>query len=408
MTLPSIQSRLALMALGLLLPMTAAGAVNVSPGAAHVLEQVRGAYAGLTGLELAGTMSVHSEGFDQQPLDLKSTFSAIYSAPAEFCHKLGNSLVLANTPAKLYLYRVDHNDLLSAEAFRQRMIGSELNSVVREDLWSQNPSLLLALVPDAAAELLSGATEASVMDDTGQAGLERLKINRADGELELLIDSSTHLLRSTRRDLSQAMGPKLVPAGAKFTLSVNYDSVTPLASVPADRLAWMPPADARPYQAPATEPGANGENQAAALEGKPAPDFRLKNLDNKWVALADLKGHVVVLDFWATWCGPCRDALPHIDKLAKDKADKGLKVYAIDLLAGQQETPDLVRDFVKNLNLTLPVLLDSDAKVAQTYLVTVIPQTVVIGKDGVVRKVIVGYGDGDTRVQDAVDKALSE
>jgi peroxiredoxin len=142
---------------------------------------------------------------------------------------------------------------------------------------------------------------------------------------------------------------------------------------------------------------------ATSLEGKPAPDFTLTAIDGSTVSLADLKGSVAVLDFWATWCGPCVESLPHIDQIHADLSDKGLKVYAVNL----QEQKAQVQKFLTSKKLTLPVLLDSDGATAKKYLANAIPETVIIGKDGIVQKVFVGFG-GDEPVRDAIDAAMKK
>src|SRR5688572_27978714 len=121
-----------------------------------------------------------------------------------------------------------------------------------------------------------------------------------------------------------------------------------------------------------------GSYPAMALEGKAAPDFKLTSLDGKPVSMADLKDSVVVLDFWATWCGPCRMSLPELQKVHEAGKGDGLRVFAVNL----REDEDDVKDFVKETKLSVPVLMDTDGKVAEKYLVQPIPQTVVIGKDG--------------------------
>jgi peroxiredoxin len=94
--------------------------------------------------------------------------------------------------------------------------------------------------------------------------------------------------------------------------------------------------------------------------------------------------------------------MPHLDKLYHEKAEQGVKVYALD----QEETAAVVQKFVSSKNLSLPVLLDAKGEAGKKYMVQGIPQTVVIGKDGVVKKVIVGFGGDDTELRNAVDKAM--
>lgn len=125
------------------------------------------------------------------------------------------------------------------------------------------------------------------------------------------------------------------------------------------------------------------------IEGQPAPDVQLPLIDGGKLDLAAHRGEdVVVLDFWAIWCPPCIKSLPELDAIAKDYADKSVAVYAVN----QGEDPAEIAAFLRSGNLTLPVARDPGFAAARDYLVEAIPQTVIIGKDGLVKRVHVGAG----------------
>jgi len=125
------------------------------------------------------------------------------------------------------------------------------------------------------------------------------------------------------------------------------------------------------------------------MEGKPAPVFRAELLGGGTLDLASLKGkNVVILDFWATWCPPCRMSMPIVDRVAKRYADKGVLAYAVNLREDQQ----MIEQFLKSNPLEVKVAMDKDGKVAGQYGIEAIPFIVVIDKGGVVRAVYPGFG----------------
>ncbi len=133
-----------------------------------------------------------------------------------------------------------------------------------------------------------------------------------------------------------------------------------------------------------------GNSEAAAMIGKPAPDFQLSLLDGTKFKLSDHKDKIVVLDFWATWCGPCIMALPDYIA-ATSKFDESQVIFvAVNL----QESPDQIRMFLSEKQLTLRVALDRSSSVAPTFKVSGIPHTVIIGQGNIVEDVHVGYQPG--------------
>jgi peroxiredoxin len=158
----------------------------------------------------------------------------------------------------------------------------------------------------------------------------------------------------------------------------------------------------------AANPMAHAADDPESLKGKPAPAIALKTIDGNDLSLADMKGKVVLIDMWATWCPPCQASLPHVQKTSGDKAlaDKGLVVWAVDAM----ETKPVVSDFLKKNNYTFTVLMDDTGAILKAYFVSGIPTTVIVGRDGTVKDVFVGYdGDDSAKAIDAaVDKALAE
>lgn len=127
------------------------------------------------------------------------------------------------------------------------------------------------------------------------------------------------------------------------------------------------------------------------LVGKPAPLFVTDDLKKNSFDLSQHVGkHVVLFDFWATWCGPCVEALPRIAAVAKAREDTGLKFYAVNV----GEDRNTIQEFLSSMNLQVDVLRDVYGEISSLYQAEAIPQTVVIGVDGTVRAVHVGFDAG--------------
>jgi peroxiredoxin len=157
--------------------------------------------------------------------------------------------------------------------------------------------------------------------------------------------------------------------------------------------------------APETQPSPDATDPMT-LVGKPAPDFNLKSPDGTSHALADARGHVLVLDFFASWCIPCRLEQKHLMQLYAADQAQGLQVFAIDT----NDDPAKVPGYVSENHLTLPVLIDPDSSVGNNYKVNQMPETVVIGKDGTVRQVFDSFSEDKTppQLEQAINSAMSD
>ena len=123
------------------------------------------------------------------------------------------------------------------------------------------------------------------------------------------------------------------------------------------------------------------------IDGKPASDFVLFDTNGKLYRLSDLKGKYVLLNFWATWCAPCRIEIPMLNSLARDLlADKFV------LLAITAEDPGIVKKFLEENPVSFPVLLDTDGKVTENYKVLMFPTNIFLGTDHIVSSIDHGLG----------------
>lgn len=125
--------------------------------------------------------------------------------------------------------------------------------------------------------------------------------------------------------------------------------------------------------------------------GKEAPDFSLPNLEDKQVRLSDYRGKVVFVNFWATWCKPCREEMPSMEVLHKSLEKDGLVVLAvsIDRVTTKKDIPP----FIKSMNLTFPVLVDSWGQTDKRYKLMGVPETYIIDQEGVLREKVIGPRD---------------
>ena len=139
---------------------------------------------------------------------------------------------------------------------------------------------------------------------------------------------------------------------------------------------------------------------AAALAGcsapaKPAsdvPQFSLTSLEGKTVAMKDLANKVVIIDFWATWCGPCREEIPHLNELYSELKSKGLEIVGISM---DSDGTDSVKDFVREFRMQYPVVM-GDEKLAESFGGLIgLPTTFIIDRSGKIAKKYIGLPPAD-------------
>jgi peroxiredoxin len=158
-------------------------------------------------------------------------------------------------------------------------------------------------------------------------------------------------------------------------------------SIPDSTFAFRPPADAKEVEA-------FRKPRPTAIEiGSEAADFQLKDLEGREIQLKSLRGNVVLLNFWATWCGPCRLEMPVIEKLHQQLHGKGLRVFGVN-----DEEIETIREYVAEHEYSFPTLVDIDQQAMNLYRIRAIPTMVVIDREGKIAQYRMGLSrEGDLR-----------
>jgi peroxiredoxin/outer membrane lipoprotein-sorting protein len=228
-------------------------------------------------------------------------------------------------------------------------------------------------------QLVEGQLRTAALDGTATYDID------ASGQLNaIVLDQTKFLADAGARDVKRA------------AVTIKFGPVSAAPTTQPSTFVFTPPIGARDITGKPSSAG----GEASAKEGEPAPDFKLKDAGDQEISLSSLKGSPVVLDFWATWCGPCRVGMKHLNEKWPEWEKAGLKLYAVNL----EETPDDVKAFMEKNGLQLPVLFDTDAAVSKNYGVSGIPHTVVIDREGKITKVIVGLDEEG--IDQAVEQAI--
>jgi len=239
-------------------------------------------------------------------------------------------------------------------------------------------------------EMTSEVTESKYLgiEKVGTVDCHHCKFVQEDFDWEIWIDAGkTPLVHKLSPDLLKQLasaGAQL--EGAKINYSVNFSdwNVSPKFS-DAD-FEYTPPKGAQRVENMFQQP----EEPPHPLLGQAAPAFVTEDLDGHPIDLKkNLGKNVILLDFWATWCGPCVQAMPQVDAVAKQFAPEGLVFYAVN----SGEDPATIKEFLSTSKMEVPVALDQKGQIGPLYGVEGIPQTVLIGKDGKVQVVHVGFNN---------------
>jgi thiol-disulfide isomerase/thioredoxin len=242
-----------------------------------------------------------------------------------------------------------------------------------------------------ARRLRGGGVRLELPEGAREARVER----RDDGTLAIGFGQDSFVATVVRRTA--------LDGGIDYTLFMDGGS---------SRLRLVDPLDVTQYEATASAdavvraplPGKIIDLKVKA--GDAAPDFKLKDTDGKEVSLDSLKGKVVLLDFWATWCGPCKAAMPLIQKIHEDYKSKGVAVYGVNTWEKKEGAG---KKYMDDKKYTYGCLLAGDDLASKGYGTSGIPTLVIIDKGGKIAMIEVGLGpDGDKKLRAAIDASLAK
>ncbi len=236
--------------------------------------------------------------------------------------------------------------------------------------------------------LTAGVTESEYLgqEKLGEAQCHHCRFIQEDFDWDIWIEVGKRpVVHKVQPDLTKQLagsGGRFEGVKLGYVVTLSDWNVSPKFTE-AD-FTFTPPADSQKVETLLEMP----EEAPHPLLGQPAPPFATTDVEGHPI---DLKKHlgknVVLLDFWATWCGPCVEAMPQVDAVAKKFADKGLVFYAVN--AGEEAAA--IKAFLTMAKLEVPVAMDTNNEISQSYQVEGIPQTLLIGKDGKVQVVHVGF-----------------
>ena len=149
--------------------------------------------------------------------------------------------------------------------------------------------------------------------------------------------------------------------------------------------------------------GASLSARAAVKEGQPAIEFDQRTIDGTALKLSQLRGKVVLLDFWASWCEPCKEELPLLAEMAPRLRQRGIEIVAVNI----DQNKDRAVEFLKSHGLQLKVVLDADQAIVKKYEPPKMPSSFAIDRNGVVRSINAGFTRGDQAKLEAQLTTLS-
>lgn len=387
----------------------AADAKGIAPQAKQVLEDW---YAALTGAksfaaDTTASFSVLQGG--QEVQGEKESYRVAAERPDRFAVKLtsGNAYTIVNDGKQLY--QLSHEKKVYTLGEPLKSLEGLAKSLVLSRTHSQQG---LSIVADALAgtpldKILAGYESIAFFgsvsgegEDVGGKKQNHLRALTAGVHYDLWFDADKPFaLRKLQPNVMEIAGKngRELPPGIELKLAVTFENVAYDAPIAPELFEIKPPTDAAQLE--------NIDDELAmTLVGKPAPAFEAPLLDGGTFKLADHKGKIVVLDFWATWCPPCVAGLPKLVEYADKLKDAGVVLFPINI----NEEPSIIKEFLAAKELKTPIVLEKGQEILGKYKVSPVPQTVIIDREGIVQIVHIGIGELEEIPQQLADLAAGK
>lgn len=400
-------------------PAAGATATGASPAqsAEQVLRAAADFYKGLKGFEARTTLLLNAVGAPNQNAPIETTLIAarpnllaIRPSGAIPSHEVvcdGTKFYVSIPALQRYL------ESPAPPSFRELILSPTFQLVSPNGMANFGLQLM---TDDPYATLMENVQSSAYAGTASIDGkqCDHLTFKQQQFDWDLWIDAGEQpLLRQTSVDLSKSLGPLAAQLGRGGPVKLNElyrDWKIDPTSTPTT-FAFVPPQGATKVDNMFDLAGLGGAGGGAPQEpqsplvGKAAASVELSMLDGTPFSLAADKGkNIVILDFWATWCGPCVREMPLVAQVAAEYKDKGVVVYAVN----QREDAATIRQFLLREHLQVHVVLDSTGSVGNAYQVEGIPTLVVIDKEGIVQSVHVGFRpDITTQLKSELDTLLA-
>lgn len=363
-----------------------------------ILQQMVAAYRGTPGYADKGMLRLQAREGDQKVAQ-EANYSVVFARPNRLRMQVYEAVLVSNGEEMSAYANNVANQVVRRKApttfdvkalFQDEMLAGALSGAVSQAptqgfSWVPLQMLLLA-AQDPLKTLLHRSAEPVLLEPAkiDELPCDRVELVRPDGKAVLWIDQKTRLLRRVQLPVEEML--KSLPPDQKVTdLSLTVDFVGARFEEQIDDSAFEfeIPKEAKTLET-LTPP-------SLMLLGNPAPEFAFKDLDGKTIDPASLKGKVVVLDFWATWCDPCRVKFPYVEKVYQ-KYKGNDKVAFVGVSVDLDKTPDKdLKAWFADLGLSLPMARDPKQDAGKLFFIVGIPATCILDPKGIVQDFQMGF-----------------